>query len=177
MNQKQKQCNSTCNKPGNKACKKPGKANKPGKSGKVPSDKIAQGQMKLTDEMKKMHDQIKQGQGQGSSKEFAEMAAKQAQLRKMLEDLQKEKKEQGNGSQDLQKAIEEMNKSEKDLVNKKLDNETLMRQQEIATRLLESERAEREREYKEERKSETGMKIERKFPASLEEYLKKGRQK
>lgn len=62
MNQKQKQCNSTCNKPGNKACKKPGKANKPGKSGKVPSDKIAQGQMKLTDEMKKMHDQIKQGQ-------------------------------------------------------------------------------------------------------------------
>ncbi|MFN8332747.1 MAG: hypothetical protein U0T81_16290 [Saprospiraceae bacterium] len=101
------------------------------------------------------------------------MAAKQAQLRKMLEDLQKEKKEQGNGSQDLQKAIEEMNKSEKDLVNKKLDNETLMRQQEIATRLLESERAEREREYKEERKSETGMKIERKFPASLEEYLKK----
>ncbi len=173
MNQKQKQSNATCNKPGNKACKKPGKSSKPGKSGKVPSDKIAQGQMKLTDEMKKMHDQIKQGQGGGTSKEFAEMAAKQAQLRKMLEDLQKEKKEQGNGSQDLQKAIEEMNKSEKDLVNKKLDNETLMRQQEIATRLLESERAEREREYKEERKSETGMKIERKFPASLEEYLKK----
>ena len=51
--------------------------------------------MKLTDEMKKMHDQIKQEQGtKVPTKEFTEMAAKQAQLRKMLEDLQKEKKEQ-----------------------------------------------------------------------------------
>lgn len=173
MNQKQKQCNSSCNKPGNKSCKKPGKSNKPGKNGKVPSDKIAQGQQKLTEEMKKMHEQIQGGQKGGSSKDFAEMAAKQGQLRKMLEDLQKEKKEQGNGSQDLQKAIEEMNKNEKELVNKQLDNETLRRTQDITTRLLESDRAEREREYKEERKSETGTKIERKFPASLEEYLKK----
>ncbi|NOT36804.1 MAG: DUF4175 domain-containing protein [Saprospiraceae bacterium] len=173
MNKKQKDCNSNCNKPGNKACKKPGKGAKPGKKGKVPSDKIAEGQKNLTEEMKKMHDQIKGKSGQGgSSKEFAEMAAKQAQLRKMLEDLQKEKKEQGNGSSELQKAIDDMNKNEKQLVNKQLDNETLRRNQEITTRLLESDRAEREREFKEERQSETGTKIARKFPPGLEEYLK-----
>ncbi|MEP7196024.1 MAG: DUF4175 family protein [Saprospiraceae bacterium] len=171
MNQKQKQCNSSCNKPGKKACKKPGKAPKPGKKGKVPADKIAEGQKKLTDEMKKMHEQSKEGKN-GMSKDFAEMAAKQAQLRKMLEELQKDKKEEGNGSQELQKAIDDMNKTEKELVNKELNNETLDRQKDITTRLLESDRAEREREFKEERKSETGTKIERKFPAGLEEYLK-----
>ncbi|MCC6816220.1 MAG: DUF4175 domain-containing protein [Saprospiraceae bacterium] len=173
MNQKQQQCNSSCKKPGNKACKKPGSGSKP-KKGKVPSDKIAEGQMKLTDEMKKMHEKIKQGkEGQGgSSKEYAEMAAKQAQLRKMVEDLQKDKKELGQGSSELQKAIDEMNKNEKQLVNKQLDNETLKRNQEITTRLLESDRAEREREFKEERQSETGTKIARKFPPGLEEYLK-----
>ncbi len=174
MDQKQQECKSSCNKPGkkkSKACKKPGKNSKPGK-GKVPSDKIAQGQQKLTEEMKKMHEKIMNG-GQGQSKEFAEMAAKQAQLRKMLDDLQKEKKEQGQGSSELQKALDDMNKTEKELVNKELSNETLKRQQDITTRLLESDRAEREREYKEERQSETGTKIERKFPASLEEYLKK----
>ncbi len=174
MNKKQQECNASCNKPGNKSCKKPGKKGSKPKSGKVPSDKIAQGQQKLTEEMKKMHEQIqkgKEGKG-GSSKDFAEMAAQQAQLRKMLEDLQKEKKEQGSGSSELQKAIDDMNKNEKQLVNKQLDNETLKRNQEITTRLLESERAEREREFKEERQSETGMKIARKFPPGLEEYLK-----
>ena len=101
------------------------------------------------------------------------MAAEQAKLRKQLEDLEKEKKEQGQGmSKELQEAIEQMNKNERDLVNKRLNNETLKRQQEITTRLLEAERSEREREYKEERKSETGTKIERKLPAGLEEYLK-----
>ena len=121
--------------------------------------------------MKKLGEKSKKGEGK-LSKEFAEMAAEQAKLRKMLEDFEKEKKEQGLGSQEMKEAIDQMNKTEKELVNKQLTNETLKRQQEITTRLLEAERAEREREYKEERKSETGTKIERDFPAGLEDYLK-----
>jgi len=172
MNNKQKEQNSSCNKPGSKSCKKPGKSKSPkGKKGKVPMDKIVEGQQKVGEEMKKLGEKNKKGEGK-LSKEFAEMAAEQAKLRKMLEDFEKEKKEQGLGSQEMKEAIEQMNKTEKELVNKQLTNETLKRQQEITTRLLEAERAEREREYKEERKSETGTKIERSFPAGLEEYLK-----
>lgn len=173
MNDKQQQSNASCDKPGSKACKKPGKGKKPSsKKGKVPLDKISEGQKKMGEDMKKMSEQMKKGQGQ-MSKEFAEMAAAQAKLRKQLQDLEKEKKEQGQGmSQEILDAIEKMNKNERDLVNKRLTNETLKRQQEITTRLLEAERSEREREYKEERKSETGTKIERQFPAGLEEYLK-----
>jgi hypothetical protein len=109
---------------------------------------------------------------QGSSKEFAEMAAKQAKLRKMLQDLEQERKEGGNGSKEAQEAIDEMNKLEKQLVNKQMNGEMLKRAQDITSRLLESERAEREREWDERRKSETGTNVDRKFPPGLEEYIK-----
>jgi uncharacterized phage infection (PIP) family protein YhgE len=169
MNNKQKENNAACNKPGSKACKKPGK--KPGgKNGKKPMDKITEGQQKVNEGMKNLQQKMKEG---GKlSKEFGETAAKQAQLRKMLQDIENGNKEIGQGSKDLQEIIEDMNKIEKDLVNKKLTNETLKRQQEITTRLLEAERSEREREWDDERKSQTGTKIEHKFPPALEEYLK-----
>jgi len=46
-----------------------------------------------------------------------------------------------------------MEQTEKDIVNKQISNETMKRQQDILTRLLESEKAEREREQDEKRKS------------------------
>ena len=66
-----------------------------------------------------------------------------------------------------------MNKVETDLVNKKLTNETLQRQEEIMTRLLEAERAEREREYDPKRKADQAKGVEPASPPSLQEYLKK----
>ena len=180
LDNKQKEQNASCNKPGGGSCNKPSKKKKSsssckkpgnGKSGKVPMDKITEGAKKLEEGMKGMSKKMKEGQ-QGSSKEFAEMAAKQAQLRKMLQDLEQEKREQGQGSQEMRDIINELNKTEKELVNKQISNEALKRQAEITTKLLDAERAEREREYKEERESESGTNIERKFPPSLEEYLK-----
>lgn len=169
MNQMQNQSQS--DKPGSKSCKKPG--NKPGsKSGKVPKDKISKGQEGLNGETKKKMGK-KEGDGQPTSKEFAEMAAKQAALRKALEAQQKEKQEQGKGSKLLQDIIDDMNKVEKDLVNKKLNNETMKRQSEILTKLLESERAEREREFDNKRKAEKANQIDQKMPSSLLEYIKK----
>jgi hypothetical protein len=100
------------------------------------------------------------------------MAAKQAALRKALRDLQKEKQGQGKGSKELEDILQQMDKIETDLVNKRLTNEMLKRQEEILTRLLESERAEREQEYENKRESKTGLSEERTLPPSVEEYLK-----
>lgn len=167
LNQKQQECKGgSCNKPGNKSCAKPGQG-----SGRKPADKITEGMKKMGAGMQEQLNKMKNGK-QGTSQDFAEMAAQQAKLRKMLQDLEKENSERGNGSKEAREAIEEMNKLEKQLVNKQLTNEMLKRQQEITTRLLESERAEREREWDEQRKSETGTNIERKFPPGLEEYIK-----
>ena len=158
---------------GSQMCQNPG--NSPGsKNGKVPMDKISEGQQQMDEQLQKMMEQGK-AKGKGNTaKDFAEAAARQAALRKMLEDMAKEQQEQGQGASDeLNQIIEEMNKQEIDLVNKRLDNEMLLRQQEILTRLLEAEEAQKEREYDEKRKSETGEDMDRELPPSIEEYLEK----
>lgn len=171
LDNKQKECKGgSCKKPGSKSCQNPG-ASGSGKSGKKPADKISEGAKGLEKGMEELLEKMRSGK-QGSSKEFAEMAAKQAKLRKMLQDLEQERKESGNGSKEAQEAIDEMNKLEKQLVNKQMNGEMLKRAQEITSRLLESERAEREREWDERRKSETGTNVDRKFPPGLEEYIK-----
>lgn len=154
---------------GSRMCNKPGGQ---GKDGNKPMDQIGQGQQDLNKQMQQMKEGLKKGQG-GTSKEFAQMAAKQAALRKALRELAKEKQQRGQGAKELQDIIDQMNKVETDLVNKQLSNETLKRQKEILTRLLEAEKAEREREYDQKRKAESAAQKERKMPPSLEEYIKK----
>ncbi len=157
---------------GNQMCQNPGQNTEGGKSGEVPMDKLTEGQEKMSEDLKEMIDKLKSGQG-NSSKDFAEAAARQAALRKALEDLRKSQQEQGQGFDDqLQQIIDEMNKQEIDLVNKRLDTELLKRQQDIMTRLLEADRAQREREYDDQRQSESGLQIKRALPPSLEQYLK-----
>ena len=63
-----------------------------------------------------------------------------------------------------------MEKTETDLVNKMLTDEMLKRQQEILTRLLEAEKAERERDMDEKRESETAREINHRNPPGFEEY-------
>ncbi len=173
MNQMQQQMASMMT--GAQMCTNPG--NGQGQQGNEPKDKISEGQQKLNQDMrnaKEKMDKQRQGEGGGvSSEEFAKMAARQAALRKALRDKQKELQQRGQGSKELQELIEQMDKVETDLVNKKLTNEMLKRQQEILSRLLEHEKAERERGFEEKRKAETAKETERKMPPSLEEYIKK----
>lgn len=166
MNQTQQQMSSMM--AGNQNCKKPG-GSKSG-SGK-PSDKMSQGQKSLNQIMKDLQARMKSGQG-GSSREFAEMAAKQAAMRKALESLSKEKSRSGKPDRELQDIIDQMDKTEIDLVNKRLTNETLRRQEDILKKLLDHEKAERERDMDEQRKSESASQYERKMPPALEEYLR-----
>ncbi|MCS6929765.1 MAG: DUF4175 domain-containing protein [Saprospiraceae bacterium] len=160
--------------PGTGACRKPAKEGS-GKDGKKPMDKITKGQGELNQQMKELKQRLGQGQ-QGLSKEFAQLAAQQAALRRALRELQKEKQQQGKGSKALDEIMQEMDKVEIDLVNKRLTNETLLRQQQILTRLLEEERAEREQEQDDKREAETARQQHTpKLPPALEEYLKKRR--
>lgn len=155
------------------SCDKPGNSKKQGKSGKEPSDKISKGQESLNEKLKGMQKSLSEGKS-GMAKEFAEAAARQAALRKALEDMKKSLQEEGKGGgNELQKMIDEMNKTEIDLVNKRLDAEILKRQQNLLTRLLEAEKADRQREFDEKRESKTAGEMERKLPPALEEYLKK----
>jgi hypothetical protein len=165
--------------PGGKKCKKPGKSEGNGEGkGKEPKDKISKGQQgvnKQMEDLKKRLENGKSGGQPGMSKEFAQLAAQQAALRNALREMQKKKQEQGKGNKSLDELMKEMDKTETELVNKRLNNETMKRQEQIMSRLLEEERAEREREQDEQRQAETAKQQMPKMPPALEEYLKKRR--
>lgn len=157
--------------PGSQACSKPGQGK--GKNGKVPMDKIGEGQKGLNDMMKKMKDRLKNGGKGGTSKEFAKMAAKQAALRDALRKIEQDKEGAGKGDKVIQDLIKKMDEVETKLVNKKLDAELLKRQADILTRLLEADKAERKRKKDNKRKSKSAQQIKHSIPPSLEEYIKK----
>jgi len=120
--------------------------------------------------------QLKEGQQQGRqlSEQLAKLAAQQELLRRKIEELQKNGELSPEQKQMLEEIKQEMEKTEKDLINKNINQETLRRQKEIETRLLEAEKSLRERGEDDKRKGETATPKERKeLPAPLREYLKK----
>ncbi|MEX2588818.1 MAG: DUF4175 family protein [Chitinophagales bacterium] len=164
--------------PGTQQCQQP----KPGKGKPSLSEMQKQMNKQLSDMQDKMGEKGEKGKkpdgkekggSSGMSKEMAQMAAKQAAIREALRQLsQQENKDGKNSLGDLEKLQEEMNKTETDLVNKQLTSEMIERQQEILTKLLDAEKAMREREFDDERKANTAGEIVRETPPSLEEYFK-----
>lgn len=167
------QGNGQCNNPGGSGKPKDGNGQKPGfgkGEGNSP-ESIRQMQESLTKQLEDLKKQLEEAkkngskpgsgnngkdgkEGSGLSKELAETAAQQESLRRKLQDLANELNKQGNNfGNDFKKIAEDMEKTEEDIVNKRITHETIKRQQDIMTRLLESERALREREFDEQRKS------------------------
>src|SRR5690625_8041669 len=83
---------------------------------------------------------------------------------------------QYKGYKELQELKDIMEQMETDMVNKKMTHHMMLRQQEILTRLLEAEEAERQQELDEKRKAETAKDIARTFPPELQEYLNQRRE-
>ena len=82
------------------------------------------------------------------------MAAQQEASRKMLQDYNDEiKMQNGLGDKGIEQMLKEMESTERDLVNRIISQQTINRQKKIETRLLESERAEMQREKEEKRES------------------------
>ncbi len=138
---------------GKSSCSKPGK---PGAGQQMNSMKNLQEQ--LNKQLQQLRDGQKPGEKMGKnqqmSEQLARMAAQQAAIRKQMESLRDQIKEEGRGvNGDIAKMIEDMEKTEKDIVNRKITQETLKRQEDILTRLLKSEKAERQREEEQRRES------------------------
>lgn len=148
--------------PGGGQCKNPGKNKKPG---------LGEMQKQLNQSMEQLKKSGKSGRA--LSEELAKLAAQQEMIRKALKEMEgkmgKDGKNPGNQLSEMKKLMEE---TEKDLVNKRLTQETITRQQDILTRLLESEKAARERELDEKREAERAKELKNEVPPSFEKYLK-----
>ena len=161
MKQMQEQMAESDKPGGGGQCKKPGKG-KPG---------LGDMQKQLN---KSMGELKKSGKtGRALSEELAKMAAQQEMIRRALKEMEgkmgKDGKNAGNQLSEMKKMMEE---SEKDLVNKRLTQETIMRQQDILSKLLESEKAVRERELDEKREAAKANELKNEIPPSFEKYLK-----
>ena len=109
-----------------------------------------------------------------TSKDIAKMAYEQGEMRKALQQMRQEMNKDGSGNgnllNDLIKDVENM---ENDLLNQKVTNATLKRQQDIMTRLLESEKAMQERGFSEKRESNSSKNDINSNQIDLLEYTKK----
>lgn len=163
---------------GSQSCEKPN-------NGSPSMSEMMKQQQKLAEQMKQMKGQMEQGQkpgdkkgqgqGQKMSKGLAQMAAQQEALRQQLRKLSDEMGEDGENGQGpggLQDAMEKMEETERDLVNRQITEETIRRQEEILTRLLEAEKAEREREYDNKRESKEALQTPERNPNAFLEYQK-----
>src|SRR5687767_13382391 len=113
------------------------------------------------------------GQGQ-MSKERAQLAGGQAAKRKVVGELSQEEGKDGSGNPgDGDKLAKEAQNTEEDLVNKVMTEDMVIRQQYILVRLLEAEKAQKERKTSPERESKIPDDISKNIPPSLAEYLKK----
>jgi hypothetical protein len=107
------------------------------------------------------------------NKEIAKMAAEQTAIRQKLEQLKNELNKDGKGTgNQLSPLLKELEKQERDLINQRIDENMIKRQQDILTRLLESEKALMERGYEEERESKSGKEKNTGNLIELKEYKK-----
>jgi hypothetical protein len=174
---KQMQKQSSCEKPGTGNCEKPG-----GMGKKPSASQMKSMQESLSKQLEQMKKEGKnQGQNKGRdgkmSQQLAEMAAKQAAIRKAVEEKAAELNQDGSGNgNELKQIAKEMEQLQKDLVNDQVNEETIRRQQDIMTRLLKAENAERIREQEEQRKSNEARDIPSSDPMRYEEYLRRKNQ-
>ncbi|RRN77897.1 hypothetical protein EIM50_17290, partial [Pseudoxanthomonas sp. SGD-10] len=138
-------------------------------------------QEELNKNMQKAKEQMQQqnsqpGQrGKGNmSQQFSEMARQQQLIRQTLQEINQKMNKDGQGKLgNLEKIMKEMEQTETELVNKRITQESLLRQQEIQIKLLEAEKAEREREQDSERESRSGREFAPNYNNVLKEYQKK----
>ncbi len=142
-----------------------GGAGKP-KKGSKKGPKLSEMQQQLNEKIKELKGSGKSGRQ--LSEELAEMAAEQERIRKALQEMEKKMKD-GKLPGDLDGKMEQ---TETDLVNKQLTDQLIKRQQEILTRLLESEKSMREQDMEEERKGETAKDYQKEIPKAFEDYLR-----
>ena len=152
-----------------------------GKPGKKKKKGQAAGEGQLGRMQQQLNQQIQQlqqsgKQGRALSEDLAKLAAQQQMLRDALKELdkmqqpggQKGKGQQGQGGTgDLKKLMEQ---TETDLVNKRLTEETVMRQRQILTRLLEAEKSARERDLDDKREAQTAQAKPPGFPPAFDQY-------
>lgn len=169
LDQMQKNCKSS--KSG--SCTKPGSCSKPGHGEKPSAGSIRKAQEQLKKQMEALKKSMEEGkqkggtQGSGNwSEQMVKIAAQQEALKQMFQQLQKEG---GMSPGDAKNMMKLMDESQKDVVNRMINEETMRRQQQILEKLLDYEKAEKERDTEQKRQANEAKDEEKR---NLSQFLK-----
>lgn len=136
-------------------CTKPGSRKKPGKGQKPSAGLMREMQEQLKKQMeglkKEMENGMKQGNKAGNwSEQMVKIAAQQEAMKQMMMQMQKDG---GINAGDMQNTMKMIEESQKDIVNRQLNEETIKRQQQILNKMLDFEKAEKERDTEQKRQA------------------------
>ena len=107
------------------------------------------------------------------TEEFAKMAQQQQMIREALQKINQEENKDGKNSKgDLNQLIRDMKTTEYDLVSKKIELETLQRQQRVMTKMLEAEKAMKEQGEEQQRESKAGKALPPSFQKEFLQFKK-----
>ena len=152
--------------------------NKPNSTGGQSMKELKSMQEQLKKQMEQM---MKNQNGQGDmgrgkkkmSKELAQMASMQEMIRKRMQEIREELSGDQQAKKNIDKMLKQMEETETDIINQKITQQTLLRQQEILSKLLEAEKAHREREQEQQRQSQEWLQdITNRLVNPYEEYQK-----
>ena len=139
---------------GQQQCQNPKQS---GKGAKPSFQQMKQMQQSLKEQMQQMMDQMKNGTipSQSMQKQMSEMLMKEQMLKQLGNSMMKDGELSPEGAQQLKDIQRLMDQTERDIVNQNITPQTMLRQEQILTRLLEAENAKNERDMDKERESKT----------------------
>jgi predicted amino acid-binding ACT domain protein len=138
---------------------------------------MAQQQMNLN----QITQMINQGMlSQEMMSQIQRLAQQQEAIRKSLEQLNQEAKQSGQSKRlasNLEKILNEMKEVVNNLQSEKVDDELIKQQEKILSKLIDAQRSVNERDYEENRKSNTGENVARVTPPELILTTEEGKSK
>lgn len=147
-----------------------------GKGGKQSMQQLQKMQEQLNKNMQNAREKMEKEGNKGSapkgqmSQEFAEMAKQQQMIREALQKINSEENKDGKGSLgNLNQTIKDMKQTETELVNKTIQQETMNRQKNLLTKLIDADKAQREQDEDSKRESNAA----KEFPPSYQQMLEK----
>jgi hypothetical protein len=134
--------------PGDQECEKPG-------NGKPGMNMLKQTSESIKQQLQQMIEQMKNGNPQNMGKQMGESLMQHEMMQQMLRDLMNNGSVGSEAKKQLQQIDNMLEQNRKELMNKSINAQTIARQNQITTRLLEAEKAEKERDFEDKRESET----------------------
>jgi hypothetical protein len=112
--------------------------------------------------------------------ELQRLGQQQDIIRKSIEQLNKEAREQGKSkglASNLEEIVKQMQEVVKDMNTEKLDDNLIQKQERILSRMLDAQRSINERDFEKNRESHTGQNILKESPTELDFSSEKGKDK